>query len=229
MRRAALLVLVLGLASSPVPAAEPSDPQPAPAASPAYHDAHAYAAAHALARAGRRARSPYQLLGAALALGKLHNVRKFDPADATTESKPVEVDTLDECSDLIKDALKLGGTDVKELADAVTRSIKQVPRGATDKGPRSWNGYVAKGTTKDEYLVKFKPGERATVMLMHLGGKGDVELRVTDPDGKLLRDPRRQCDDDEVVTFVPATAKPYKITVTAYAEKGPVRFRVLTN
>ncbi|MCE9530503.1 MAG: hypothetical protein K8T89_05140 [Planctomycetes bacterium] len=188
-------------------------------------------AAYTMARLGRESKSPELLLAAARVIGTT-NTMKLDVKEAKTNSKEQEDDVLAEVTGLIKEAKGLAGDNaaVKTLADLIEKDVKEFKRGA-EGGPKKHVGSYGQdcfGLNNDYYCV-FNEKQLACIDVYNASGRGDLELYVYDPNGKLVAQDRRNDEDCSVAFHVDKRAK-YRIVIKFFnGKREPTKLKLVTN
>ncbi|MCE9530504.1 MAG: hypothetical protein K8T89_05145 [Planctomycetes bacterium] len=200
----------------------------APSDLPASKGRGALSAAYTIAKLGREKKQPDLLLAAARVIGTTRVAKPEPNGDQVGIEDELRADAMA----LVAEANAIGGTSAEPialLAAAVEKEIKEVKRGATDLGPRVYVGTFDRAPETNQYVAALRGGNLATIALYKLGLKGDIELYVTDPDGKEIKDPRIRCEEDFFLTFTPPKTAKYKIAVKCWGLSGEksIRYRLI--
>jgi hypothetical protein len=194
--------------------------------------AESLAAAYTMAKIGRETKSPEMLLAAAHVIGKANFSKlEFRAETSKVTSKTVEGDPLAEAVALIEEAVNFSGDSseaVKKLAVDIQNDIKERKRGAIP-GPQERRGSVeARSDRFDTFEIQFRGREHARIWVHNRSGQGDIDLFVTDLDGRQIAHDSNSAASAHV-TFVPHRDNWYRVRVKAYSDSRPIHYHLVTN
>lgn len=172
----------------------------------------AFDSAIQMARTGREMKSPVLLLAAAKVIGST-NVRKFD-AKLNEKLPGEDYDPIGEAGKLLDEAVALAPKDevVKALAQQTKKEIAEVKRGQFVGGGKWRHGHFPPGDHRDTFHIHYRSGEHARIFVNNRTNRGDLNLFVFDPHGRLVASDTRW-DDDCRVWFPAAHHGVYRVVI----------------